>query len=324
MFESKSFFLLSQSAPWRAGVKDVGAPYLCVGAPGRLGNMMFTFASAVGIAALTKRTVVVLPTSPLLRHFRLQALVDCDGSRCSGERVVGVSEKKCCTFDPNMTSPRPKVRSLFIRKYMQSWRYFAQAEADVRRQMTAYGDTAARVSAVIARLRQELGGTVTLVGVHVRHGDIVRVARFREHGYRVPPVGYFLRAISFFAARHPRIAFLFSTDVKSYVQDTILPLCEQVQGGGPFFGRSGNASLKKATYVGVRCRQISTDDPVVDLLTLASCDHVIMSVGTFGWWAGWLAGGDVVYYNHPYRPKSTLWNSTKMEDFFPPGWIPMA
>jgi hypothetical protein len=27
-----------------------------------------------------------------------------------------------------------------------------------------------------------------------------------------------------------------------------------------------------------------------DLAMLASCDHVITTIGTFSWWSGWLAG----------------------------------
>ena len=32
--------------------------------------------------------------------------------------------------------------------------------------------------------------------------------------------------------------------------------------------------------------------PAADLATLASCQHVIMSYGTFGFWGGFMAGGE--------------------------------
>ena len=33
-----------------------------------------------------------------------------------------------------------------------------------------------------------------------------------------------------------------------------------------------------------------------DLATLSFCHHVIMSVGSYGRWAGWLAAGEVIFY----------------------------
>ena len=42
---------------------------------------------------------------------------------------------------------------------------------------------------------------------------------------------------------------------------------------------------------------------VDDFVLLQSCDHVIMTVGTFGWWAAWLTSqrrGTVMYYKDPF------------------------
>ena len=41
-----------------------------------------------------------------------------------------------------------------------------------------------------------------------------------------------------------------------------------------------------------------------DLLALSACDHVIYSIGTFGFWAGFLSGGQVFLpKNLPVRPQ---------------------
>jgi len=58
-----------------------------------------------------------------------------------------------------------------------------------------------------------------------------------------------------------------------------------------------------------------------DLAILSSCDHTIMSVGTFGWWAGYLAGGIVVYYRNFPRKDGNLMPHFSREDFFPPEWV---
>jgi len=33
------------------------------------------------------------------------------------------------------------------------------------------------------------------------------------------------------------------------------------------------------------------DDAAEDMALLAACDHIILSLGTFGWWAAWLGAG---------------------------------
>ena len=61
-----------------------------------------------------------------------------------------------------------------------------------------------------------------------------------------------------------------------------------------------------------------------DFVLLASCQHVIMSVGSFGYWAAFLAGGDVVYYKDHYVKGS--WKSKGYRDRFqfPPEWIAIS
>jgi len=58
-----------------------------------------------------------------------------------------------------------------------------------------------------------------------------------------------------------------------------------------------------------------------DLALLSACDDVIMSTGTYGWWAGWLAGGLTVYHRRWPRPGSALDAACHRSDFFPARWI---
>ena len=61
-----------------------------------------------------------------------------------------------------------------------------------------------------------------------------------------------------------------------------------------------------------------------DLAILASCNHSIFAVGTFGWWGAWLAGGQVVYYNGfpPLRPKCFTRKQVQKE-YYLPQWHPI-
>jgi len=57
---------------------------------------------------------------------------------------------------------------------------------------------------------------------------------------------------------------------------------------------------------------------------LANCDHVIISIGTFGWWSGMLSGGEVVYYENEFKMEHKI-NKGKVEtkDYYPPKWKKM-
>jgi len=61
----------------------------------------------------------------------------------------------------------------------------------------------------------------------------------------------------------------------------------------------------------------------VDLAVMASCDHVITTVGTFSWWAGYLhrPDGITVYYAGFPKPGTEIGKDFLAEDYFPPGWI---
>ena len=61
----------------------------------------------------------------------------------------------------------------------------------------------------------------------------------------------------------------------------------------------------------------------VDFAILISCDYVIMSVGKFGWWGGYLSGGTFVYYSNFTKPGSKMAKHFTEEDVYPSGWIGM-
>jgi galactoside 2-L-fucosyltransferase 1/2 len=54
-----------------------------------------------------------------------------------------------------------------------------------------------------------------------------------------------------------------------------------------------------------------------DLAALALCEHTIITAGTYGWWAAWLAGGDAVHdLNYPVPFQNCV-----KEHYFPPWFL---
>jgi galactoside 2-L-fucosyltransferase 1/2 len=57
---------------------------------------------------------------------------------------------------------------------------------------------------------------------------------------------------------------------------------------------------------------------VEDFAALTACNDTVVTSGTFGWWAGFLAGGDVVaYHQQIHGPLASEYDE---DDYFPSTW----
>ena len=87
--------------------------------------------------------------------------------------------------------------------------------------------------------------------------------------------------MQYFENKYPNVYFFLCSDDKQWLEDNLLRR------------DTDNMVISRET-VGV-----------MDFAILASCDHMIISRGTFGWWAGWMVKGTTVYYRD-YHPKGTF------------------
>jgi galactoside 2-L-fucosyltransferase 1/2 len=134
-----------------------------------------------------------------------------------------------------------------------------------------------------------------LVGIHVR--------RYESSHLKVPTQRYFENAMEHFTRRHMHVGFVVVSDDPDWCNEQ------------PYFNEN-NVHI-------VRGRQ----HPVIDMAILAACDHIIISVGTFGWWAAYLGpdsrvGGTVVYYDSEFLDGSGQNTGlVQVADYYPPHWI---
>jgi galactoside 2-L-fucosyltransferase 1/2 len=66
-----------------------------------------------------------------------------------------------------------------------------------------------------------------------------------------------------------------------------------------------------------------TNRPAEHMALLAACNHSVVTTGSFGWWAAFLAGGTVVYDKSFPRQNSLLSYHYTHADYYPPHWIPL-
>ena len=68
--------------------------------------------------------------------------------------------------------------------------------------------------------------------------------------------------------------------------------------------------------------------PALDMAILATCHHIILTLGSFGWWAAYLGpdarGGRVIYYKSEFKMDHAV-NSGNVNvgDYYPLNWTAM-
>jgi len=258
----------------------------------RLGNQLFQLASLCGIASENGRHLQLTP--PLRRQLsavfpRVSSFPAVSRRLAKTYRRLGEAKGFAVYSDQLLNLPRENIQ---ISGYLQSWRYFTAHEEEVRALLEFKPEVAAAASQFFDTLMRTLAPRhVTLVGVHVRRGDILT-----KPWLRVPGRMYIVNAMAYFRLQFPDVHFVLCSDDTTW--------CEKE------LGRLPNVTVSKGNR------------SEVDLAILAGCQHSVMTVGTFGWWGAWLSGGHVVYYPTPSVVGSVRAKRFKASDYFPPHWVP--
>ena len=268
--------------------------FLCPTFMGRFGNILFQLASTFGIARSKNMSVVVGTNTELNRTFKLNVDLRNDTSVCNSLGRRG--EQFHCTYDPNL-SKFNNTQNLRIGSYLQSWKYFYEFRNELRKQLTFRDNIQIEVNKTINKILEKFNfssrGEVTLVGVHIRRGDLVN----HSYGYNVATPQYISKSVQYFQSKYKNIIFAISTQDYKWTQ----------------------THMPKNIFV----EYLSHPKREFLVATLASCDHTITTVGSFGWWIGWLTGGEVTYFKWPAKEGSALRKqfSKTYSDYFYPGWI---
>ena len=266
---------------------------------GRLGNHLFQYAALYGIARATNRLPILPPGTEIPEMFIKSKYSIQEG--LAPHHITMVHERNSGIFTP--TFYELPSEDVLVCCYLQSWRYFYSYRTMIRHLFRFRRSIREKAATLLEDARQQyirknshLHGThvpkFTYVGVHVRRGDYM----LKEHlkrGYKPAPHSYLRKAMSHFRLHHPNVMFVVSSDDLRW--------------------SALHLNLSDVTFV-------TGNDQGVDLAMLASCNHTIMTVGTYGWWASWLAGGQVTYYKDWIIPGSEIASSYNNVDYFPPEW----
>ena len=265
-----------------------------------LGNMMFQYASLVGIAHESTMEPIIPEHCKLNKIFKLN--VEKWNISRPGLEWGKVVEHKASAFDPVLAKLYIDEKVELV-GYFQSWMYFSNTQDLIRKHfrfdpiIETWVDHFYTIEKykIFKNSRQE---NIIHIGVHIRRGDMLRKDRV-DYGYTVADVEYLKDAIAYYERKFPvqKILFIVSSDDISWARSNFPTTSHHV-----IFSH-GNHDY-------------------VDMAILSRCNHSIITTGTFSWWTGWLAEGHVLYYKDYPRNNSRLERSFSPDkrDYYLPNW----
>nr|XP_022338996.1 galactoside 2-alpha-L-fucosyltransferase 2-like isoform X2 [Crassostrea virginica]XP_022338997.1 galactoside 2-alpha-L-fucosyltransferase 2-like isoform X2 [Crassostrea virginica] len=270
--------------------------YASVNFEGRLGNQIFEFASLFGIAR-QNNLIPIIPANSLLRRI---FKVSVGNTNPQIKLTKKYYEKKGCVFEPPLMSVG-ESENLWVKGYLQSWKYFQHAEKELRAMYTFQDSIAQKAKstfqATIASKKNKITAKTVFVAIHVRRGDMKNNLNYVKYGYTTADMSYISKAMNTFRKDFPDILFVVGSDDLKWCK-------ENIKDDDVVFIPPGSA-------------------PEMDIAILTNCNHTIVTVGSYGWWTAWLVNGKTIYYKGFPTPKSQLAALFNAEDYYLPEWIPM-
>ena len=261
---------------------------------GRLGNLMFEFASGFGTARKLNKYFVFRDGHPHLnKTFNINKWLSLN-HQCNV--TVMIVEKAWGKYTNVSSVLKPKYsgnQGILMSGYRQSWKYFEGYTEEIRSVFTFSNETLSQAKKITNDITHQAKlfyktRDVKIVAVHVRLGDI----------YKKIDMKFFAKAIDFLTTKmsnHRFAVIIVSEGMKQ---------CRKSFAGHVVWFSS--------------CRS-----PACDMAVLSLADAVvILHFSSFGWWGAWLSG-KMVIYNSKAAPGNLHGDlrGLSFDDYYPINWI---
>lgn len=176
--------------------------------------------------------------------------------------------------------------------YWQTARYFQMYEDEIRKEFTP----SAEVLKTVGKWRNGIESD-NCVAVHIRRGDYLNKINKRslKSDDVIGNTQYYLKAIDYINSKIENAVYCFFSDDIDW--------CRKA------FGTIAN----KAVFVENKGKYAA----LIDLYSIASCEHGIMSPSTFSWWGNWLRKNK--QNSIVVAPKGNY----SCDEFFDDNWVKM-
>ncbi|XP_075773693.1 galactoside alpha-(1,2)-fucosyltransferase 2-like isoform X3 [Pelodiscus sinensis] len=287
-------------SPWDPVMSPQGQPpatergMWTVNSAGRLGNQMGEYATLYALAKMNGRQAYIPPEM----HQQLAPLFRITLPVLSRYKIWLIPWRDYWLHDW-MSEEYRHIEGKYVRLtgYPCSWTFYHHLRQEIRQEFSFHDHVREEANRYLARLRGQRRN-VTYVGVHVRRGDYVWEMPQRWKGV-VADKAYLDKAMGYFRARYQEPVFVVTSNGMDWCRENI-----DASRGDVYFSGDGKES-----------------SPGRDFALLAHCNHTIMTIGTFGIWAAYLAGGETIYLANYTLPDSPFLQLFKPEAAFLPEWI---
>ncbi|XP_052104113.1 galactoside alpha-(1,2)-fucosyltransferase 1-like [Mytilus californianus] len=265
---------------------------ICPILQGGFGNRLFQFSTAFA-AARSKNMDLIIPSgAEISKVFEINETFNGAREVCKGFRKV--LDKASPTFHKNLMN-FSSTDNIQLGYGLQSWKYFYMYDKQLRKQLTfrkhIQNEAKQTIDKILQRRNITSRKSVNLVGVHIRRGDKVG----NHDGFNIATPEYLSRSVIYYTNKYEAVIFLVISDGMSWSKENM-------------------PSHAPVEYISLGKREL-------DMATVVACDHTIMTIGTFGWWIGFLTGGDVVYVKDAAAKGSRFERILNFEDHYYPHWV---
>ena len=214
---------------------------------------------------------------------------------------IRIQEKHGFKFNGKFLELPPEV-NVTIGNYFQNMKYFENITTQI---FAAYSDVhpalLQKVQTFINNTKRKLGNKLgfekpVTVCVHIRRGDLLW-QKYIDRGFRFAKLPDIKFAMKWIKKKFKQVIFIVSSEEQDWYRKQ--------------FHRDNVVLSNMTSYV-------------EDFVLMQSCDHMIMTVGTFGWWAAWMTsqrGGEVMYYKNPFTVGSSMHQHFNRNSYFPGHWV---
>ncbi|XP_019406626.1 PREDICTED: galactoside 2-alpha-L-fucosyltransferase 2-like [Crocodylus porosus] len=261
---------------------------------GRLGNQMGEYATLYALAKMNGHQACILPEM----HQHLGSLFHITLPVLHKDMVKRIPWRNYQLHDW-MSEEYRHIQGKYVQLtgYPCSWTFYHHLRDEILWQFSFRNHVRDEANQYLARLRGQRRN-VTYVGIHVRRGDYVQLMRTTWKGV-VADRAYLEKAMGYFRAKYEEPVFVVTSNGMDWCRKNI-----DASRGDVYFAGDGKELF-----------------PGRDFALLAHCNHTIMTIGTFGIWAAYLAKGETIYLANYTLPDSPFLQIFKPSAAFLPEWI---
>ena len=252
--------------------KECPSNLICVRMKGRLGNQMGMYASIWGLTRGTNRAPCVIPSKGINMSEYFEKLSIPSLNDISLDEKCNLQMSPHDRFhDEDLILQKLKsqeVNNIKIVDYPNRVDIFHPYRDEIRKEFQFNDEIMVKVQNHIKNIEYCKNKNCTYIGVHVRRTDYADWLHSRVSGKLVGAT-YLYKAMQLMKSKFFDAIFIVLSDDMGWCKENL-------------------------NFPEFHVEFLGPSEPIIDMAILSVCNHSILTHGTFGFWGGYLSGGDII------------------------------